>query len=291
MLSKGLAVDAADEEGDTLRALAAMSGASKCARVLLAAGADVNLPVGKCQRSILSIAAGRGQEEWVRLLISHGAKVNATDCNGETPLIRAVKVHSSAEERCGQVACVSLLLQAGANPLQADKSRNTPLSQAESGGNRPVCCLLRQASAAEKTPLMQAVWEGDTDKLGRALAQSPGKIKRILGKKSGVNQADTYGYTPLHVAALPGREACLPILLAAGAKPDARDRENITPLALATESANKEAVQALLAAGAKPDLADDEGVAPLLQAVIMKQTEMCKLLLAAGADPNEADLS
>lgn len=48
-----------------------------------------------------------------------------------------------------------------------------------------------------------------------------------------MNAADGHGFTPLHRAAVYGHVETPKVLLARGAKPDARDKEGQTPLDLA----------------------------------------------------------
>lgn len=60
----------------------------------------------------LIIAAGRGWEQGVEILIRYKANVNLPNLSGETPLIRAVQVHN--------VEIASALLKAGADPDRTD---------------------------------------------------------------------------------------------------------------------------------------------------------------------------
>lgn len=60
----------------------------------------------------LIIAAERGWDEGVQILIKYGANVNTANSSGETPLIRAVQVHDIDVARA--------LLTAGANPDRTD---------------------------------------------------------------------------------------------------------------------------------------------------------------------------
>ncbi|MDG2533647.1 ankyrin repeat domain-containing protein [Sphingomonas sp. HITSZ_GF] len=60
----------------------------------------------------LILAAERGWDEGVAILIKYGANVNMPNSSGETPLIRAVQVHDIEVARA--------LLAAGANPDRTD---------------------------------------------------------------------------------------------------------------------------------------------------------------------------
>lgn len=60
----------------------------------------------------LIIAASRGWEQGVEILLRYKANVNLPNVSGETPLIRAVQVHN--------VEVASALLKAGADPDRTD---------------------------------------------------------------------------------------------------------------------------------------------------------------------------
>lgn len=72
---------------------------------------NANLQDGRGNTALL-IAAERGWDEGVSILIKYGANVNTANTSGETPLIRAVQVHD--------IEVVRQLLNAGANPDRTD---------------------------------------------------------------------------------------------------------------------------------------------------------------------------
>ncbi|NYT41649.1 ankyrin repeat domain-containing protein [Sphingomonas sp. R-74633] len=72
---------------------------------------NVNLQDGRGNTPLI-IAAERGWDEGVQILIKYGANVNMPNSSGETPLIRAVQVHDADVVRA--------LLTAGANPDRTD---------------------------------------------------------------------------------------------------------------------------------------------------------------------------
>jgi ankyrin repeat protein len=65
---------------------AARAGHADVARLLLAEGADANVPRGQDLSVPLHAAAGEGHLGVVRLLVAQGADVGVQDAGGETPL-------------------------------------------------------------------------------------------------------------------------------------------------------------------------------------------------------------
>lgn len=252
-LQKEQDVNRVDERGYFLLYLAAMFGAAECMKLILQAGANVNL-CNKEKETALHVAA----------------------C--------ALTVDKRRSFRPD--VCMLLLLQAGAKLTCKTKWGMTPLDNALFVRCFLEVAILRIAQAG-KSPIMQAVWNADTEALTSLLERQPGRVMRMLGKKSAVNDADENGYTPLHAAVLHGRTACLPMLLAAGAAPDAVSRDCTTPLMLATLAGDTEAMQILLKAGASPDIADDRGDAPLICAVKAHRPDCVRIMLQSGARVNE----
>ena len=67
------------------------------------------------------MAAGRGQDRVARILLKHGAKPNAVDEDGRTPLIHAADAVNADK-------VIAVLLEAGADPGIKDKQGRTALS-------------------------------------------------------------------------------------------------------------------------------------------------------------------
>ena len=135
---------------------AVLEGQSEIARLLIEHGADVNAP-GKSGSTPLGDAALKGRLELARLLLSRGARVDAVNRFGSMPL------HDAALS--GNSAVVELLLAAGA-PINAQdrESGATPLYNAASMGHPEVVSLLLARGAdpelstkAGSTPLHAAL--------------------------------------------------------------------------------------------------------------------------------------
>jgi ankyrin repeat protein len=113
LLDAGANVDGA-LHGLTPLMAAARGGHGDIVRILLAADAEVNLMSGPrrgctddAASTALTFAAGQGDLETVRLLISAGADVSARNGDNETALMRATQR--------GHTEVVKALLQAGAD--------------------------------------------------------------------------------------------------------------------------------------------------------------------------------
>jgi ankyrin repeat protein len=95
------------------------------------------------------------------------------------------------------------------------------------------------------------------------------------------------GFTALHFAAFFGGGGAASALLAAGADPNVRSRNDfaVMPIHSAVAGRHGDVVAALLAAGADPNVRQRHGWTPLLGAAEHGDPETVERLLAAGADP------
>jgi cytohesin len=112
---------------------------TKAMSILIEAGADVNEREPKKGPTVLMVAAGRGSDPLVDLLLRSGAKINATTKSGRTALAIAVAGRHTET--------VKLLIEAGANLKKADKQGNTHLMIAQSKGSEEIVKLLKEAGA------------------------------------------------------------------------------------------------------------------------------------------------
>ncbi|XP_074128288.1 ankyrin repeat and SOCS box protein 10 [Sminthopsis crassicaudata] len=207
LLNRGARPDAAPG-GRTALHEACISGQAPCARLLLVAGADPDVPDQDGRRP-LHLCQGPGALQCAELLLRFGARVDGrSEEEDETPL------HVAA--RAGSVELAALLLRKGACPDARDAEGRTPLLAACSGppfppaGAAPSRCLLlcrlllsagADADATDhdrRRPLHLVCRRGDV-----AVAEL------LLSRGVSVNAMDYGGHTALHWA-LQGPAAALP---------------------------------------------------------------------------------
>ncbi|KAK1878171.1 Ankyrin repeat and SOCS box protein 16 [Dissostichus eleginoides] len=102
----------------------------RCAELLIEGGAEVSVRLGGARITPLHLAARRGLEQHVELLLSTGADVLATNQEGETPLNAACSGAERPSEAGRYLRVVQKLLAAGADPRTAGRKQHTPLHNA-----------------------------------------------------------------------------------------------------------------------------------------------------------------
>ena len=245
--------------GSTPLLFAARSGDVESARLLLAAGADVNdaLPNGM---TALVEAAHSGNQAVGILLLNSGADANAADV-GYTALHAAVLK--------GSLELVKALLAHGANP-NAQLVKGTPVRRNSEDFELPATLIgatpyllaakflepdiMRTLSVAGadpqrpmktgETPLMAAAGVGagaQLDRRGLSVLDG-GKIEdeqlvvdtvaAVIADGGDVNAVNQAGDTALHGAATLGFNRVIELLVEHGAQPNVRNKRGQTPLAL-----------------------------------------------------------
>src|SRR5688572_16057208 len=127
LIRSGAEVNAAQGDGMTALHWAADLGHEELARILVAAGANVNARTRVGHHAPLHVAAENGHGEVVRLLAEAGADVHAASIGGVTPL------HAAA--LAGDSISVAALLAHGADPNARELSwAQTPLMFAADHG-------------------------------------------------------------------------------------------------------------------------------------------------------------
>ena len=156
-LIKGAKVDSREKRfGQTPLYDAAQYGYKDIAELLIKYKANVNAK-DKFGWTPLHAAVAEGHKEVAGLLIAKGAKVNAKEDSGKTPL------HIAARDDRKEIA--ELLIANGAKINIKDNSGRTPLHFAALEGREEMVKLLREHGARMDSKIIDAVQQGDFDKL------------------------------------------------------------------------------------------------------------------------------
>ena len=152
---------------------------------------------------------------------------------------------------------VENLLGRGFDPnSQDDKGQNLLYLSQREGALKVAQVLLAQPQLRIDLPNNA----GETALMMAALRDQDSWVAKLLDKGArieGINQAGQPGWTPLHyAAAAPGNKALM-VLLARGARIDARSPNGTTPLMMAAQYGSEDAVDALLKQGADLRLRND----------------------------------
>jgi ankyrin repeat protein len=231
---------------------AAREGDLESARLLVAAGADVNAPASD-GKDALGLAIFNGNYELASFLIDNKAQVNKADMQGFTPLFWAVDRRNMETApnfpwmvTADPLPLIKKLLEAGADPNAP--VNNTPRARMRAGSPRIVFA----------TALMRAAFSGDLELVklllakgadpaivskdnetvleaaaalgfiqgyskGRSAAERLDVIKLLVDLGADVNAADDYGITPLMAAANMGDVSIIQFLVDKGADLGAYD--------------------------------------------------------------------
>lgn len=286
--------NAADERGQTLLMAAIDMDDLRSAQILVSRGADINAQAQKSSGggSPLHCAVmqggntGKDPSPITLFLLEHGAKVNARDDKGTTPLILAAQF--------GKMQTVKALLAHGANPsligmygmtalyiageiadyaeiarLLADVTPLTLYEAAQYGKLSRVQSALDAGADPNKpdpsdafhlTALMNAMQSGSAE-----------MAKLLLRRGANIGAKDKHGRTALHHAAMYGDSGLANLLLDRGADVNAAAYSSqlgkpATPLTDAVEYAQADIVDLLLKRGAELKR-NGQGAAALQRAI------------------------
>ena len=230
----------------------------------------------------LHFAAANGHLEVVKYLLNKGASFKSCDEDKATPL------HLAAAN--GHLEVVKCLVDQKASLKSRNKDYATPLHLAARYGQADVVQHLVENGAN----LYAKSHEKDNVLHYAARAESGIAVARCLPEediRKLLSQANTYGDTPLSLAAEYGRTELIKYLLEIAPEiVDLADSNDITPLRIVVTSSRKpELVQLLLDYGADIEHKTSNGCSVLLDASVRwNPTEdpftIAKLLLDHGAD-------
>jgi len=240
-------------DGLTPLMVAAEAGSLEAMKLLIDHGADVNARNTAGSTALMWSVTDPNK---VRLLLDHGADVNVVARSGRTALIIASFANPSAE-------VVRMLLAKGAKVDVMDQRKVTPLNAATFGNDTATIRLLLDASADINTA---DTFIGLTPLINASGNRNLEAVKLLLAKGANVNavsktqdlpriQTGTVefgGWTPLLMSVPFGPTEIVKTLIDAGAKVNVQDYRGFSPLMLAAanDHANPETVRLLLASNA-----------------------------------------
>ena len=284
LLDGGADPNAEDHLGNTALAISCDYNKSKksylITRELIMRGANVNKISGNAGDTSLHLACRVRAGGSVKLLLEHGANVNARNVAGDTPL--------DVASEDGNVKIIKLLIRAGANVDSRNVIQSTPLFNACYEGKVHIAKLLIKYGADKYATNLY----GNSPAFMSATMGRAGVMNVILRDGFDVNATrDSSGMTVLHMAAIIRRGNVIGVLLKGGADVNAVDHNGNTPLNMIccpVHSKNKDACNAakiLLDNGANiENISKINNMTPLHMACMRDDAKMANLLISRGAN-------
>jgi ankyrin repeat protein len=272
LLAKGAQVNLLTPRGQTALQL---TSNLHVARLLLENGADPNLSRQNIPSAFES-AISTGNMSLVKLMLSHGARLQASDrLNFASILFRS-----------SEPGMLKLLLEAGARP---------------GGYNEAGTTLLHEAVDLDLIRLLVAKGH-PVDELNK-LGQTPLHTATSLEKAQALHQLgadlfarDANGSLALHTAATEGRHEIVRYLIEQTRHSQSPELTKIwfnqandlgnTPLHEAVRSGSPETVRLLMDQGVLINLRNRDQISPLMLTASQNSPAIALKLLKAGADPN-----
>jgi ankyrin repeat protein len=192
------------------------------------------------------------QIEVARLLLAHGADINARPDSATPPHIASLQSH------------VERPVDGSLEELEKiENSRQNSDTDVSSEESFDIGMDYRKES--DFTPLHIAVSKGYLD-----------MCQMLLDHKADVRAHDNSGNTPLHLAASKDHLEIARILLKYNAEVNSRNEDGSTPLLMASSNGNIEISRLLLSHNADVFVHDDEGNTPLHLAAIGGHLEVAR---------------
>ena len=296
LIEVGARVNAENDYGATPLWVACANRHTGIATRLLAAGADSNLGL-RSGETLLMRCAQTGDPLAVQALLKHGADVRTTEpARGQTALMWAVA------NRHSEVARVLLkhgaLVNARTSAVQqlrgtGERSTTSPQGATyfEAGGFTPLLFAARHGDVATARVLLEAgadvndrAADGNSPLVLAAMSGHEPLARFLLDQGADPNAASA-GYSALHAAALRSQPLLVRDLLANGANPNARllkgtpvprwtyqfiltlREKGATPFMLAAKYLEPEILRMLAEAGADVLIPMEDGTTALMAAV------------------------
>lgn len=230
--------------------------------------------------TLLHFAAIYGNTKVAEYLIEKGAKVNAMNDYGMSPLYLAA--------REGNIHVARLLISHGANVNVRSTLQISPLYIATQSNYEDLAILLIESGANADV----ATINGLTPLL-KAASHSMLKLTKVL-LENGANpnvQEQSTGFRPIHAAASNGQLDIVKLLHENGADIDVCNRSSATALCLACKNGSKDIVEYLLSHGCLSSVQTTKNITPLQHASLNGHKDIVDLLLKFNAKVSTNELS
>ena len=322
LIGAGASIETKMRRGSTPMDDAVHMGHTRKAKLLIAAGAEVNRPAGvstALHQAVLRFAQDENVgwafrfREFTQMLIEAGASLNSRDESGNSPLMALIDAYGEFKQNPHMEGFVAMLLEAGTDLSIRNDEGETAFDLAEKAKRQEFVRLLRAAEgmganrrglarALEErgasnggvhpaaflprwkyTPLMEAMMNGDAATAARLIAE---------GADTRIRDAD--GRTALHLAARAGFFTGVRLLVEAGTDLNIRDFDGNTALSVMTyrtcgvDAARRKELQAvarlLIEGKMNLELKNCDGNTAVMEAARFAFPELVRLLVEAGSD-------
>ncbi|CAD5121617.1 DgyrCDS10113 [Dimorphilus gyrociliatus] len=290
LLSKGANCRTTDNEGLNALHICARHTNAKCLNLILKHLQPGEIDVQDLnKRTALHWSSYHGHLEPIKLLLKHGSNVLIPDIHGKTPLHFAA---SAKGPEAGE--CVKYILDSQPSMINwQDYDGRTALHLAVSEGVEIVVQILI-ANPQCKISAMDNLFR--TPLHWAAVLGRQSIIKMLLEHSADYGMTDSKGATALHYCAKNNYSECVSALLKGGIGGgssilrDEQDNEGRTALIWAAGHGADDALVCCIAAGSNIFQADKHGATALHAAAQNGHASTVKLLLAHGSDKNATDL-
>ena len=311
LVDHGAIINAVNHKHQTALVFAAHHGHTDALKVLLANGADPNIP-DKDHDTVLHNAIRKNyNKETLQMIIKHGANLNAINAESQTPLMLTCMDD--------QTDAMKLLLDCGANPTITDEQGETCLHVAvhKHLGEETLqhiidhSACLNDVNDKNQTALLLACIDQQMDSVKVLLTnganpniggmngdnclhyavnkQHLALVKVIVEYKINLNAKNDHNQTALYIACAKGYWDIASQLMKKGADLDIVNRKNNSPLHMAIKHNALDIAADLMIHGANVNIKGQHEMTPLHVAVNQGTDESVGLLLRHKADVNAQD--
>jgi ankyrin repeat protein len=232
LLAAGANVNDSAADANSALVLAAFAGHSNVAGVLIEAGADVNSAGGGY--SALHAAVLRSDLATVKALLARGANANAQLTKG-SPVRRFGSQWALPTPLAGATPLFVAALYLEVDIIRALVAAGAEHSLGLPDGTTPLLAAAGAAVEREARPSDLVRWnivDNDAPVIPRGETDVLSAVQSLLDAGADVNHATEAGDTALHAAAASGMTTVIQLLADRGAQLDARNTNGQTPLAL-----------------------------------------------------------